>query len=62
MQNLKLVRRLFGRWLSRLPADRLVKPDRSGNQPLASVPLSATGTIVHLKGFGFIKVFKIVVT
>ena len=54
--------RLFGRWLTRLPADRLVNPDRSGNQPVASVPLAATGTVVHLKGFGFIQVFKIVVT
>ena len=62
LDNLKLVSRLFGRWLTRLPADRLVNPDRSGNQPLASVPLAATGTVVHLKGFGFIKVFKIVVT
>ena len=62
LKNLKLVRRLFGRFLTRLPADRLVNPDNSGNQPLASVELAATGTMVHLKGFGFIKVFKIVVT
>lgn len=62
LKNLKLVTRLFGRWLTRLEADRLVNPDKTGNQPLASVNLTSTGTIVHLKGFGFIKVFKIVVT
>jgi putative transposase len=62
LKNLKLVNRLFGRWLTRLEADRLVDPDNSGNKPLASVDLTATGTIVHLKGYGFIKVFKIVVT
>lgn len=41
---------------------RLVNPDRSGNQPVASVPFAAKGTGVHLKGGGFIKLFKIVVT
>lgn len=62
LKNLKLVNRLFGRWLTRLEADRLVDPDNSGNRSLASLDLTATGTIVHLKGYGFIKVFKIVVT
>lgn len=62
LKNLKLVARLFGRWLTRLEAERLVNPDKTGNCPLASVNLAPTGTIVHLKGFGFIKVFKIVVT
>lgn len=62
LKNLKLVTRLFGRWLTRLEADRLVNPDKMGNRPLASVNLTSTGTIVHLKGFGFIKMFKIVVT
>jgi putative transposase len=62
LKNLKLVRQLFGRFLTRLEADRLVNPDKSGNRPLASVDVAETGTVVHLKGFGFIKVFKIVVT
>lgn len=62
LKNLKLVARLFGRWLTRLEADRLVNPDKTGNHPLASVNLAPTGAVVHLKGFGFIKVFKIVVT
>jgi hypothetical protein len=62
LANLKRVNRLFGRWLTRLEADRLVNPDKTGNRPLASVDLAATGTVVHLKGYGLIKVFKIVVT
>jgi hypothetical protein len=62
LKNLKEVRRLFGRWLTRLESDRLVNPDNTRNQPLASVELAATGTVVHLKGFGFSTVFKIVVT
>jgi putative transposase len=62
LKNLKLVTHLFGRWLTRLEPDRLVNPDHMSNRPLASVNLVATGTVVHLKGFGFIKIFKIVVT
>ena len=62
LKNLKLVTRLFGRWLTRLEADRLVDPDNTGNRSLASLNLAATGTVVHLKGYGFIKVFKLVIT
>ena len=62
LKNLKLVARLFGRWLTRLETDRLVNPDKTSNRPLTSVNIASTGTVVHLKGFGFIKVFKIVVT
>lgn len=62
LKNLKLVTALFGRWLTRLEADRLVNPDNTYNQSLASVEIAPTGTVVHLKGFGFIKVFKLVVT
>ena len=62
LKNLKLVRRLFGGFLTRLEADRQVNPDHTFNRALATVELAETGTVVHLKGFGFIKVFKIVVT
>jgi hypothetical protein len=62
LKNLKLVTRLFGRWLTRLESDRLVNPDNTHNRAVASIDLAETGTIVHLKGLGFIKVFKIVVT
>jgi len=62
LKNLKLVSTLFGRWLTRLEPDRLVNPDNTYNRSLASVEIAETGTVVHLKGFGFIKVFKLVVT
>ncbi len=62
LKNLKQVTRLFGRWLTRLESTRHVNPDNTSNRPLASVELASTGTVVHLKGFGFIKVFKLVVT
>ena len=34
--------------------------DRQGNQPVSQLPISEKGSIVHLKGYGLIKVFKIV--
>jgi hypothetical protein len=62
LKNLKLTTRLFGRWLTRLESDRLVNPDNTGNRRVATVTIAPTGTVVHLKGYGFVKVFKIVVT
>jgi putative transposase len=62
LKNLKLATRLFGRWLTRLESSRLVNPDKTGNRPVATVPIAPTGTVVHLKGYGLVKVFKIVVT
>ena len=62
LKNLKLIRRLQWRWLTRLKHNRHVNPDRSGNRQLNQVDLAEAGTIVHLKGYGLIKVFKIVKT
>jgi putative transposase len=60
LENLKLIRAYGWTWLTRLKRNRLVNPDRTGNRPLYETELAATGTVVHLKGYGFIKVFKIV--
>lgn len=62
LDNLKLLRLLEWRWLTRLAPNRLVNPDRTGNRPLNQVDLAETGTVVHLKGYGLIQVFKIVKT
>jgi len=43
-----------------LQSNRLVNPDRTGNRPLSEVEIAERGKIVHLKGYGLIKVFKIV--
>lgn len=58
--NLKFIRESGWIWLTRLKRNRHVNPDNSGNRPLQEVEISATGTTVHLKGYGFVKVFKIV--
>src|SRR5947209_7819907 len=60
LPNLKLIRSLKWTWLTRLKENRLVNPDRSGNRPIKEVEISETGSIVHLKDYGMIKVFKIV--
>jgi hypothetical protein len=60
LANLKHVRRLGWHWLTQLKSNRQVDPDRTGNRPLSEVAITADGTIVHLKGYGLIKVFRIV--
>jgi putative transposase len=62
LDNLKQVRSLGWCWLTRLKGNRLVNPDGAGQRPLDTVPLAESGTRVHLKGYGFVLVFKIVAT
>ncbi len=60
LANLKLIREYGWIWLTRLKRNRHVNPDRSGNRPLHDVDIASTGTIIHLKGYGLVKVFKMV--
>jgi hypothetical protein len=60
LENLKLVRDLGWRWLTQLKSNRLVNPDGTGLLPLSDTNLSAAGTIIHLKGYGLVKIFKLV--
>ena len=60
MENLKQLREFGWVWLTRLKANRLVNPDRSGLRPVARVESDAHGTIVHLKSYGLIRLFQIV--
>lgn len=60
LANLKLIASYGWIWLTRLKRNRLVNPDKTANRPIGEVALTATGTVVHLKGYGFIQVFKIV--
>lgn len=60
LENLKLIRSLGWHWLTRFKANRLVDPEGSGNRPISEVYIPRHGAVVHLKGYGFIKVFKIV--
>jgi hypothetical protein len=56
--NLKALRGLGWRWLTRLKSNRLVDPDRSGYRPVSSIAIPSEGRVVHLKGYGFVRVFR----
>ena len=60
VENLKAIAGYGWRWLTQLKSNRLVNLNRTGNRPVSEVALEERGTIVHLKGYGMIKVFKIV--
>jgi len=59
LDNLKQVRRLGWHWLTQLKCNRQVDPDRSGNRAVSELLIARQGSVVHLKGYGFIQVFKI---
>ena len=60
VENLKTIGKYQWHWLTQLKSNRQVNLDRQGNQPVSQLPISEKGSIVHLKGYGLIKVFKIV--
>lgn len=63
MENLKLIAIDLGwHFFCRLKENRLVNPTgaRKGNKPISEVDVPHKGIIVHLKGFGMIKVFRTV--
>ena len=61
LDNLKLVRSLGWCWFARIKSNRLVNPDCRGNVPVSSIDMPPQGgVVVHLKAYGFVKVFKTV--
>lgn len=62
LDNLKLIDSYGWRWLTRLKSNRLVNPDRTGNRAIRDVQIPARGRVVHLKGYGMVRVFKVVAT
>jgi hypothetical protein len=60
LENLKTIRTYGWRWLTRLKGNRQVDPDDTGNRALQETDIAADGTVVHLKGYGLIRVFRIV--
>jgi hypothetical protein len=59
LANLKAVRALGWHWLTQLKPNRLVNPDGAGRVPVSAAGVTAAGTVVHLQGYGRIKVFAI---
>jgi hypothetical protein len=60
--NLKAVRSYGWTFLTQVRSNRKVNLDRQGNRPVSQLPISPSGTVVHLEGFGLVKVFRIVAT
>lgn len=60
LENLKHVRSLGWHFLTRLKSNRQVNPDGSGNRAVSEVEISPQGSEVHLKGFGYVRVFRTV--
>ena len=60
LENLKQVRSYGWRWLTQLKSNRQVNPDGRGNRAISTVDIGPEGRQVHLKGYGFIKVFRTV--
>ena len=60
LDNLKLLRSFKWDWLTQLKSNREVSLDRSGNHPISKIYIPMHGCRVHLKGYGWIKVFRTV--
>jgi putative transposase len=63
LENLKLLRDELGwHFFTRVKENRKVNPGRTWNQPIGDVDIPPEGRVVHLRGYGMIKVFKTVST
>lgn len=62
LDNLKLLRDLDWHWLTQLKSNREVSLDRSGNHAIREIFIPRQGGLVHLKGYGWVKVFRTVDT
>lgn len=58
--NLKLIRSLDWTWLGRLKSNRNVRVDFGRPQPIGAVDIPERGRVVHLPGYGPIRVFRVV--
>ena len=62
LRNLKAIRTVGWNFLTCLKSNRLVNLNQQGNRAVSECEISEKGSIVHLKGFGLVKVFRIVAT
>jgi len=58
LPNLKLLRAYGWNWLTQLKSNRQVSVDHSGNRAICEMLIPVNGLVVHLKGYGWIKVFR----
>jgi putative transposase len=60
IDNLKLIRSYNWYFLTRIKCNRQVNPDKKGNVAVETLSPPVEGQIVHLKEFGFVRLFKTV--
>lgn len=61
LENLKTIRGYDWGWMCRLKSNRLVSPGESGtNMAIKEIAIPPEGRVVHLKGYGMVKVFRTV--
>jgi hypothetical protein len=60
LENLKEIRSLDWTWLGRLKSNRLVRIDFGEPQAISTVDIPVQGRVVHLPGYGSIRVFRVV--
>ena len=58
VENLKMIIRLEWNFLTRLKSNRLVKQWDSKYSQICTIDIPTSGLIVHMRGYGLIKVFK----
>lgn len=58
LDNLKQIRQLQWRFLTRLKSNRRVNPDRLGQIEVSTLQVPPEGAVVQLKGFGLVRVFQ----
>jgi putative transposase len=56
--NLKQIRDYGWIWLTRLKGNRQVTPEDRRKRPLDEVAVGGTGVLVHLQGYGIVRVFR----
>jgi putative transposase len=62
LANLKEIRSLGWTWLCRLKSNRQVRVDFGEAQAICTVDVPGPGRVVHLPGYGSIRVFRVVAT
>ena len=58
IENLKLVRSFGWCFLTRLKSNRQVNPDNNGNVSVETLLPPVEGQVVHLREFGFVRLFR----
>ncbi|NJL56888.1 transposase [bacterium] len=60
LENLKLVRDMGWTWLTRLKSNRQVSLEVHQHTPISGLDIPRQGIVVHLRGYGQIRVFRLV--